>query len=333
MIISLELDAADHLAMVATSAPTGFGPELDEAVVAAAAKRQREDGNTPSAKNGMVQSSAASGGTGVGPSAKRRTTKVVEVARVARTESSSSKGNTSGTGPVVWSTTPSASGGGPRGGTQRMQGTPSFALPPNAQSTQNQVAAEPLDVPSFALEAKNQSTPHPPPRSQPPQPMLPQGTPSFVLPPNAQSTQRPPSPPSFNISPKAQSTFRHPRFQLPSQAAPSHQPPSQLFSMPPPPPRPLFMPSSQFSQADVLKEAGLDDLEHMTQKELDELLGDEHEVPGTPEQGDQDMNELEELFNESEFDANDSQIPGTQGASVARLGDKVSFIAKHDRIY
>jgi hypothetical protein len=62
----------------------------------------------------------------------------------------------------------------------------------------------------------------------------------------------------------------------------------------------------------------------MTQKELDKMLEDEdEEVPGTPEQGLLDMEALEELFNESDFDANDSQVIGTQGASVARSGDKV----------
>ncbi|KAB5595456.1 Rad9 protein [Ceratobasidium theobromae] len=322
MIISLELDAADHLAMVATSAAAGFGPEYDEAIAAAAAKRQREDGD----KDGVMQSSAATGSSGIGPNTKRRMIKVVEVARSARTDCPTNKSNTSGSGQVAWSTTPSASGSGPRGGTQRMQDTPSFALPPNAHSTQHQDSREPLDAPSFALEAEHQSTPQPPPQPQPQpqpsQPTLPQGTPSFVLPPNAQSTQRPPGTPSFNVPPKAQSTFQHPRFQMPSQVTQSQQPPSQLFTMPPPPPRPLFLPSSQFSQADILKEAGLGDLEHMSQKEFDELMGDDEEVPGTPGQENRGMDELEEMFNESEFDANDSQIAGTQGASIARLGDK-----------
>lgn len=66
----------------------------------------------------------------------------------------------------------------------------------------------------------------------------------------------------------------------------------------------------------------------MSQKEFDELMGDDEEVPGTPGQENRGMDELEEMFNESEFDANDSQIAGTQGASIARLGDKVCFIRK-----
>ncbi|KAG8691181.1 hypothetical protein FRC11_006051 [Ceratobasidium sp. 423] len=322
MIIMLELDAADQLAMVATSTTTGFGPEYDEAIAAAAAKRQRDEEDSNNIANGMVRSSAASSRTGTMPSAKRRTGKVVEVSRVSRTESTASKGNTSGSGQIAWSTTPSARAGpsGSRGGTQRVQGTPSFALAPNAQSTQNQAAPQQMDEPSFALGSNIQSTPHPPPQSQHDQPLMPQGTPSFVLPPNAQSTQRPVIPP-FSFAPKAQSTLQ-PKFQMPSQAAPSQRPQSSpLFTMPPPP-RPLFLPSSQFSQA-VLKEAGYEDLEHMTQKELDMMLEDDYdEVPGTPEQGHLNMNELEELFNESDFDATDSQVVGTQGASVARLGDK-----------
>lgn len=84
------------------------------------------------------------------------------------------------------------------------------------------------------------------------------------------------------------------------------------------------MPSSQ---AQVLEEAGLGDLEHMSQKELDDLFGDE-EVPGTPDQSDHDMTGLEEFFNESEFDASESQVFGTQGASVAKLGNKVCLVWK-----
>ncbi|CAE6471651.1 unnamed protein product [Rhizoctonia solani] len=323
MIIMLELDAADQLAMVATSTTTGFGPEYDGAIAAAAAKRQRDEEDANNIPSGMVRSSAASSRAGTMPSAKRRTGKVVEVSRVSRSESTVSKGNTSGSGQIVWSTTPSANAGpsGSRGGAQRAQETPSFALVPNAQSTQNQAAPQQMDEPSFALGPNFQSTPHPP-QSQDDQPLIPQGTPSFVLPPNAQSTQRPPTPPSFSFAPKVQSTF-HPKFQIPSQAPPSQRPQSSpLFTMPPPPPRPLFLPPSQFSQA-VLKEAGYEDLEHMTQKELDAMLEDDQdEIPGTPEQGHLSMNELEELFNESDFDATDSQVVGTQGASVARLGDK-----------
>ncbi|KAL5636831.1 hypothetical protein ACGC1H_000710 [Rhizoctonia solani] len=329
MIIMLELDAADQLAMVATSTTTGFGPEYDEAIAAAVAKRQRDEEDANNIADGTVRSSAASSRVGPMPSAKRRTGKVVQVARVSRTESIFSKGNTSESERIAWSTTPSANAGpsGPRGGTQRAQGTPSFALPPNAQSTQSQAALRPAREPSFAVGSNFQSTPRPPPQSQHEQPLVPQGTPSFVLPPNAQSTQRPTSPPSFSLAPKAQSTFR-PKFQIPSQAAPSQRPQSSpLFTMPPPPPppppRPLFLPSSQFSQASVLEEAGLEDLQHMTQKELDAMLEDEEEeVPGTPEQGHLSMNELEELFNESDFDASDSQVVGTQGASVAKIGNK-----------
>ncbi|KAG9098745.1 hypothetical protein FRC06_006022 [Ceratobasidium sp. 370] len=198
-----------------------------------------------------------------------------------------------------------------------MQGTPSFALPPNAQSTQNEMGGDQPGAPSFALDAQHRSTPRPRP-----------STPSFAVPPDAQSTQRPPTPPSFDVPPKAHSTFQTPRFRAPPHTQQSQRPPpSQLFQMPPPPARPLFMPSSQLSQAaEVWKEAGLEDLQHMTQKELDELLGDEdadgeEEVPGTPDQGDHDMGGLEELFNESEFDA-DSQVVGTQDVPVARLGDK-----------
>ncbi|CUA70105.1 hypothetical protein RSOLAG22IIIB_00451 [Rhizoctonia solani] len=324
MSIMLELDAADQLAMVATSTTTGFGPEYDEAIAAAAAKRQRDEEDANNIANAMVRSSAASSRAAPMPSAKRRTGKVVEVSRVSRTESIVSKGNMSGSGQIAWSTTPSANAGpsGPRGGTQKVQGTPSFVLPPT-RSTQNQAPLQPVDNPSFALDSNFQSTPHPPPQSQ--QPSIPQGTPSFVIPPNAQSTQRPPSPPSFSLAPKAQSTFQ-PKFQMPPPAEPSQKPQSSpLFTMPPPPPRPLFLPDSQFSQAGVLEEAGLGDLQHMTQKELDAMLRDEdeeEEVPGTPEHGNFSMNELEELFDESEFDASDSQVVGTQGASVARIGDK-----------
>lgn len=315
LIISLELDAADHLAMVATSSATGFGPEFEEALAAAAEKRQREESD----HGGVAQSSAASGSR-AGPSAssKRRTTRVVEVARVTRTDSTISKGTTggSGGGAAAWSTTPSASGSGARGGTQRVQGTPSFALPPNAQSTQNAGGGGQPSTPSFAVDRKFQSTPQSPPATPH------QGTPSFGLPANAQSTQRPASPPPSDIPPNTQPTFRTPRFQAPTQPHQTQQSqrplPSQLFQMPPPPPRPLFMPSSQ---AQVLEEAGLGDLEHMSQKELDDLFGDE-EVPGTPDQSDHDMTGLEEFFNESEFDASESQVFGTQGASVAKLGNK-----------
>ncbi|CAE6442119.1 unnamed protein product [Rhizoctonia solani] len=324
MIIMLELDAADQLAMVATSTTTGFGPEYDEAVAAAAAKRQRDEQDANNIPDGTVRSSAASSRAGLMPSAKRRAGKVVEVSRISRTDSIVSKGSISGSGRIAWSTTPSANAGpsGPRGGTQRVQGTPSFALPPNAKSTQNQAASQPAHEPSFALDPNFQSTPRPPPQSQHEQPLIPQGTPSFVLPPNAQSTQRPPSSPSFSLAPNVQSTL-HPKFRMPSQTGPSQRPQSSpLFTMPPPP-RPLFLPSSQFSQAGILEEAGLGDLQHMTQKELDAMLGDEdEEIPGTPEQGHLSMNELEELFNESDFDASDSQVVGTQGASVARIGDK-----------
>lgn len=330
MTIMLELDAADQLAMVATSTTIGFGPEYDEAIAAAAAKRQRDEEDGNNIAGGTVRSSAASSRVGPMPSAKRRTGKVVEVSRVSRTESTLSKWSASGSGLITWSTTPNANPGpsGPRGGTQRVQGTPSFALPPNARSTQNQ-ATQPADDPSFGLGPNFQSTPHPPPQSQHEQRLIPQGTPSFVLPPNAQSTQRPPSPPSFSLAPKAQSTLQ-PKFQMPSQTAPSQRPKSSLSSTmlpPPPPPRPLFLPPSQFSQAGVLEEAGLEDLQHMTQKELDAMLEDEdeEEVPGTPEHVHLNMNELEELFNESDFDASDSQVVGTQGASVARIGDKVSL--------
>ncbi|CCO26391.1 hypothetical protein BN14_00414 [Rhizoctonia solani AG-1 IB] len=314
MIVVLELDAAEQLAMVATSTVTGYGPEYEEAIAAAAAKRQRDEEDANNIERGMVKSSAASSRAGIMPSAKRRAGKVVQVSRVARTESTISKGNTSESGQIAWSTTPSANAGssGMRGDTQRVKGTPSFAFPPNARSTQNQ-PTQPMDGPSFALGPNFQSTPQQPQPQH--EPLASQGIPSFILPPNAQSTQRPPSPPSFTLVPKAQSTF-HPKFQ----ATPSQQPhASPLFTMPPPP-RPLFLPSSQ---AEVLKEAGLGDLEHMTQKELDKMLEDEdEEVPGTPEQGLLDMEALEELFNESDFDANDSQVIGTQGASVARSGDK-----------
>ncbi|KAJ1308752.1 hypothetical protein OPQ81_004443 [Rhizoctonia solani] len=324
MIIMLELDAADQLAMVATSTVTGFGPEYDEAIAVAAAKRQRDEEDANNIANEM-RSSAASSRAGTIPNAKRRMAKVVDVTRVSRTENTSSKGNTSGSGQIAWSTTPSMNAGpsGSCGSTQRTQTTPSFILPPNAKPTQNQAAPQQTDNPSFALGPNFQSTPHLPSQSQHNRPLIPQGTPSFVLPPNAQSTQRPPSPPSFSIAAKAQSTF-HPKFQIPSQAAPSQRPQSSpLFTMPTPLPRPLFLPSSQLSQAEVLKEAGLGDLEHMTQKELDAMLGDESdEVPGTPEHGHLSMNELEELFNESNFNATDSQVVGTQGASIARLGDK-----------
>ncbi|CAE6427862.1 unnamed protein product [Rhizoctonia solani] len=326
MTIMLELDAADQLAMVATSTTTGFGPEYDEAIAAAVAKRQRDEEDANNLANASVRSSAASSRAGIMPSAKRRTGKVVEVSRAGRSESTISKGNMSGSGQIAWSTTPSARAGpsGSRGDTPRVQATPSFALPPKAQSTQNQ-AAQPMDEPSFGIGANFQSTPHPPPPSRRDQPLIPRGTSSFVIPPNAQSTQRPPSPPSFSLAPKAQSTFR-PKFEMPSQAELSQRPQSSpLFTMPPPPPRPLFLPPSQLTQKEVLEEAGLGDLEHMTQKELDAMLGDENEeeIPGTPEeQGHLSMNELEELFNESDFDATDSQVVGTQGASVARLGDK-----------
>ncbi|CAE6397384.1 unnamed protein product [Rhizoctonia solani] len=317
MIIMLEFDAADQLAMVATSTTTSFGPEYEEAIAAAAAKRQRDEQDANNIENGMAKSSATSSRAGIMPSAKRRAGKVVQVSRVTRTDS---KGNTSGSGHIAWSTTPSLNTGpsGTLGGTQRAHGIPSFALLPNSQPTQNLPVPQPMNEPSFALDPNFQSTPQPPPQPQR-EPLVPQGTPSFILPPNAQSTQRPPSPPSFNIVPKAQSTL-HPKFQVPSQARPSQRPQSSpLFTMPPPP-RPLFLPSSQ---AELLKEAGLGDLEHMTQKELDEMLGDEtDEIPGTPEQGLLNMDELEELFNESDFDANDSQVVGTQGASVARMGDK-----------
>lgn len=315
--------------MVATSSATGFGPEFDEAVAAAAEKRQREE----SEGGGMAQSSAASGGV-AGPSAssRRRMTRVVELKRPTRSDSTASKGTTSGSahGAGAWSTTPSASGSGARGGTQRVQGTPSFAAPPNPQASQTADAGGQPSTPSFALGGQFQSTPQPTPH---------QGTPSFVVPPNAQSTQRQPSPPSFDIPPKAQSTFLAPRFQAPTQPEqPEHsQRPlaSQLFQMPPPPPRPLFMPSSQLSQAQVLEEAGLGDLEHMTQKELDDLFGDEkeEEVPGTPEQGDQEMIGLEEYFHESEFDASESQVVGTQGATVARLGDKVCIRERSSAVH
>ncbi|KAG8746836.1 hypothetical protein FRC10_003358 [Ceratobasidium sp. 414] len=320
LVISLELDAADHLAMVATAAATGFGPEFEEAVAAAAAKRQRGEMEIDGA--GPMQSSAASGGDEARSTAKRRTMKVVDVTRVGRTGNTTGKGAQSdsigGSGRTGWSTTPSiAEGSGPRGGTQPMQGTPSFALPPKAQSTQNEMGGGQPGAPSFALGTQHQSTPRPQP-----------STPSFVVPPNAHSTQRPPSPPSFD-APNAQSTFQTPRFRAPPRTQQSQRPlPSQLFQMPPPPARPLFMPSSQLSQAaEIWKEAGLGDLERMTQKELDELLGDddadeEEEVPGTPDQGDHDMIGLEELFNESEFDGSDSQVVGTQEVPVARLGDK-----------
>ncbi|KAG8701622.1 hypothetical protein FRC08_003991 [Ceratobasidium sp. 394] len=326
LVISLELDAADHLAMVATAAATGFGPEFEEAVAVAAAKRQRDEMEVDGA--GPVQSSAASGGSEARSTAKRRTMKVVDVTRVGRTGITVGKGaqsgSGSGSGRTGWSTTPSiAEGSGPRGGTQHMQGTPSFALPPNAQSTQNEMGGQP-GAPSFALDEQRQSTPRPQP-----------STPSFAVPPNAQSTQRPPTPPPFDVPPDAQPTFQTPRFRAPAHTQQSQRPPlSQLFQMPPPPARPLFMPSSQLSQAaEVWKEAGLGDLERMTQKELDELLGDddadgEEEVPGTPDQGDHDMGGLEELFNESEFDA-DSQVVGTQEVPVARLGDK-TFIPLFD---
>ncbi|CAE6528539.1 unnamed protein product [Rhizoctonia solani] len=326
MTIMLELDAADQLAMVATSTTTGFGPEYDEAIAAAVAKRQRDEEDANNLANASVRSSAASSRAGIMPSAKRRTGKVVEVSRIGRSESTISKGNMSGSGQIAWSTTPSTRAGpsGSRGDTPRVQATPSFALPPKAQSTQNQ-AAQPMDESSFGIGANFQSTPHPPLPSRRDQPLIPRGTPSFVIPPNAQSTQRPPSPPSFSLAPKAQSTFR-PKFEMPSQAELSQRPQSSpLFTMPPPPPRPLFLPPSQLTQKEVLEEAGLGDLEHMTQKELDAMLGDENEeeIPGTPEeQGHLSMNELEELFNESDFDATDSQVVGTQGASVARLGDK-----------
>ncbi|KAG9125605.1 hypothetical protein FRC07_006924 [Ceratobasidium sp. 392] len=319
LVISLELDAADHLAMVATAAATGFGPEFEEAVAAAAAKRQRDEMEVDAA--GLAQSSAASGvKTEARSTAKRRTMKVVDVTRVGRTDSMASKGlqsaSASGSGVVGWSTTPSVAGdSGPRGGTQHMQDAPSFALPPNAQSTQNDLAGGQPRDPSFALPTQHQSTPRP-------------SAPSFVVPPKAQSAQRPATPPP-DVPPKAKPTFQTPRFRPPTQTQqPQRPPPSQLFQMPPPPARPLFMPSSQLSQAaEVWKEAGLGDLERMSQKELDELLGDEdadgeEEIPGTPDQGDHKMNELEELFNESEFDASDSQVVGTQEVPVARLGDK-----------
>ncbi|KDN51069.1 hypothetical protein RSAG8_00698, partial [Rhizoctonia solani AG-8 WAC10335] len=314
----------DHHARTRRRRPTC--DEYDEAIAAAAAKRQRDEQDANSIADGTVRSSAASSRAGLMPSAKRRAGKVVEVSRISRTDSIVSKGSISGSGRIAWSTTPSANAGpsGPRGGTQRVQGTPSFALPPNAKSTQNQAASQPAHKPSFALDPNFQSTPRPPPQSQHEQPLIPQGTPSFVLPPNAQSTQRPPSPPSFSLAPNVQSTF-HPKFRMPSQAGLSQRPQSSpLFTMPPPPPpRPLFLPSSQFSQAGILEDAGLGDLQHMTQKELDAMLGDEdEEIPGTPEQGHLSMNELEELFNESDFDASDSQVVGTQGASVARIGDK-----------
>lgn len=273
---------------------------------------------------GPMQSSAASGGSEVRSTAKRRTMKVVDVTRVGRTGNTTGKGaqsgSGSGSGRIGWSTTPSiAEGSGARGGTQPMQGTPSFALPPNAQSTQNEIGSGQPGAPSFVLGAQHQSTPRPQP-----------STPSFAVPLNARSTQRPQTPPSFDLPPKAESTFQTPRFRAPAHTQQSQRPPlSQLFQMPPPPARPLFMPSSQLSQAaEVWKEAGLGDLERMTQKELDELLGDddadgEEEVPGTPDQGDHDMSGLEELFNESEFDGSDSQVVGTQDVPVARLGDKV----------
>lgn len=314
--------------MVATAAATGFGPEFEEAVAEAAAKRQRDEMEVDGA-GGIIPGSAASGGTEPRNTVKRRTIKVVDVTRVGRTDSTVSRGSASASGSgsrvAAWSTTPSVADlGGSRGGTQQMQGTPSFALPPNAHSTQNDANGPPGE-PSFSLGARHQSTPRPQPSA-----------PSFAIPPNAHSTQRPASPPSPDVKPNIHSTLQ-PRFR-PPQTQQSHQaPPSQLFQMPPPPVRPLFMPSSQSSQAaEVWKEAGLGDLERMTQKELDELLGDEdadgeEEVPGTPDQGDHNMNGLEELFNESEFDASDSQVAGTQEVPVARLGDKVS--ARSIRIF
>ncbi|CAE6436716.1 unnamed protein product [Rhizoctonia solani] len=315
VVIQLGLDAADQLAMVATSTVTGFGAEYEEAIAAAVAKRQRDEEDNSNLENGMMKSSAASSRTGIIPSAKRPMGKVVQVSKVARSESNLSKRNMNGSGQIAWSTTPSANAGpsGARGGTQRLQGTPSFALPSKAEPTQNEPTPVPVNEPSFILDPKFQSTPQPQLKAP-----ARQGGPSFVLPPNAQSTQRPPSPPSFSLDPKAQSTL-HPKFQVPSQALPSQRPQSSpLFT--PPPARPLFLPPSQ---AEVLKEAGLDDLARMTQKELDEMLGDEdEEVPGTPEEGLVNINDLEELFNESDFDASESQVIGTQGASVARIGNK-----------
>ncbi|KAF8708999.1 Rad9, partial [Rhizoctonia solani] len=302
VVIQLGLDAADQLAMVATSTVTGFGAEYEEAIAAAVAKRQRDEEDTNNLENGMMKSSAASSRTGIIPSAKRRMGKVVQVSKVARWESNLSKGSMNGSGQIAWSTTPSANAGpsGAHGDTQRLQGTPSFALPSKAGPTQNEPTSVPVNEPSFIPDPKFQSTPQPQLKA-PAQ----QGGPSFVLSPNAQSTQRPPSPPSFSLDPKAQSTL-HPKFQVPSQALLSQRPQSSpLFTLPPPA-RPLFLPPSQ---AEVLKEA--------------EMLGDEdEEVPGTPEEGLVNINDLEELFNESDFDASESQVIGTQGASVARIGDK-----------